>query len=128
MRPDGSGPDTVWKFTRTDKRTDKTAEPGKGQEVLRRALTNQVVYVLPSSSSSISVDSEPIVFRTGIPATISVENLPAKAHGSRKLNMDHFMKFYDLVDAQDKPEPAVHEPPPTRILEVEPDYCPPGRI
>jgi hypothetical protein len=119
-RPDGSGPHAVWKFTRPD-----------GTEVLRRALTNRVLYLCPSSTPlTISVDSEPLVLRAGTTEIIDVVNLPEKppAPSSKKLNMDHFTKFYDLVDAKSTPKPELLEfSPPVEHL-VEPDYCPPGRI
>lgn len=120
MRADGSGPHVVWKFT-----SGSTEITG-----LRRRLTNQVLYVCPSATAlTILVDSDPIVFNAGTSETIEVVNQPVcHVGGTRPLNMDHFTKFYDLVDAQGKPTPGVHEFSPPNRGQVEPDYCPPGRI
>jgi hypothetical protein len=119
IRADGSGPHAVWKFTGSDQK-----------ELLRRRLTNRVQYFCPSSSGlTISMDSEPIVLKPRTDVSIAVENLPAchPIPGSRPLNMDHFTKFYSVVDAQTMPVPSVHEFKPPPLL-VEPDYCPPGRM
>jgi hypothetical protein len=117
IRADGSGPHAVWKFELNN------------AVVMRRRLTNRVMYLCPSSTPlTISVNSDPIVFRAGTDVTIRVENQPiCKPHGG-PLNMNHFTKFYDLIDAQDRPIPSVHEFPPPHRAAVEPNYCPHGRI
>jgi hypothetical protein len=119
MRADGSGPHTIWKFMSNDK------------EVLRRRLTNQVLYLCPSSTAlTITLDSDPIVFKAGATETIEIDNLPDPAQPlpDRELNMEHFKKFYDVVNAKLKPEPVLHEACICKGFAVEPDYCPPGRI
>jgi hypothetical protein len=124
VKAEGSGPHTVWKFMKPD---------GTEMRDLRRRLTNQVLYICPSATAlTISVDSEPIVFNAGANVTIEVENQPIcrpdHGPGQHEPNMEHFRKFYDLVDASERPAPTVHEFTPPRIETVEPNYCPPGRI
>lgn len=121
MRADGSGPHTVWKFMQSS----SSEIPG-----LRRRLTNQVLYRCPSATAlTIWVDSNPIVFKAGADVTVDVVNLPICHRGDKRpVNMDHFTRFYRLVDAKRQPTPRLHEHTPPRDKLVEPDYCPPGRI
>jgi hypothetical protein len=98
-----------------------------------------VLYLcLSCTPLTVKVDSKPIVFKPGRFETIEVENPPVEQPKDqpktrRPPNMDHFEKFYRLVDAQEKPKP-IHERlgvvtvGPESVVTVEPDYCPPWRI
>jgi hypothetical protein len=121
----GVGPFAVWRFT----------NPG-GQVLMRRALTNRVVYSCPTQgqAATINVGDHKIVFQPNADAVVSVRNLPSESSphpvcpAPCKPNLNHFVAFFALVDAQFTPTAVLDSFNPPPNMDAEPEYCPPARI
>jgi TAT (twin-arginine translocation) pathway signal sequence len=123
-KPGGAGLHSVWAFTR----------PG-GQVVMRRALTDKLVYSCPSEGKplNIQIGSQTITFRPESNPLIEITNLPPEGPSKPcpapcRPNINHFVAFFGLVDAQFTPSATLASFTPPQGFDVEPDYCPPGRI
>jgi hypothetical protein len=121
--PEGSGRFAVWEF--------KNA----GNTLIRRALTNKIVYTWPTAgrATTITVGDQQIVFRPDAGAKLEISNLPPPpppCPSPCKLNLNHFVAFFSLVDTQFKPtvELASYELPKDVQGDADPQYCPFGRI
>lgn len=123
-KPGGAGLHSVWAFTR----------PG-GQVVMRRALTDKLVYSCPSEGKplTIQIGSQSITFKPESNPVIEITNLPPEGTAKPcpapcRPNINHFVAFFSLVDAQFTPTATLASFTPPQGFDVEPDYCPPGRI
>jgi hypothetical protein len=126
-KPSSTGQSAVWKFTHPD-----------GRELLRRALTDRLVYTCPTGEPALrlTIGSQPVVFQRGSNVEATVRNLPPELPAGRRApcpnpctpNINHFAAFFKLVDAQHTPIGALHSFTPPANADVEPDYCPPARI
>lgn len=124
-KPNGIGPFAVWKFT----------DP-KGEVLMRRALTNRLVYACPTEGQALrlNVGSQAIVFQPGADALVTIKNLPPEKSPPPACpspctpNITHFVAFFGLVDAQFTPTASLDSFTPPTGFDAEPEYCPPGSI
>lgn len=122
------GQRTVWRFTNP-----------AGQVIMRRALTDKIVYTCPTEGKvSIGVGDQTIVLQPIAGVPLEVRNLPPDPPPGTEAkpcpdpcnpNINHFVAFFSLVDAQYTPTAALDsfDRPPKEGL-VLPDYCPPPQI
>ena len=103
---------------------------------MRRALTDKLVSSCPSEGKplTIQIGSQSITFKPeSNPVILKFPTCHRK--GRRKPcpapcrpNINHFVAFFSLVDAQFTPTATLASFTPPQGFDVEPDYCPPGRI
>ena len=125
--PDGSGRFAVWEFKNP-----------AGSTLIKRALTNKIAYTWPTAgrATTIAVGDQQIVFRPNAGALLEISNLPTPPSSPTpcpspcKLNLNHFVAFFYLVDTQFTPtvELASHVLPSGMQVDADPDYCPFGRV
>lgn len=124
-KPTGNvGPMAVWRFK----------NPG-GNVLMERSLTNRVVYSYPTDAqnATITVGDQKIVFQPNANAELNVRNLPPgptreSCPSPCKPTLKHFMGFFELVDAQFTPTVELAAFVLPERGDVDPDFCPPGRI
>jgi hypothetical protein len=107
-----------------------------GKELARRAFSDRVSYSCPgqgASSLAIQVASQPIVFKPGVDAKVSINHLPSVQVPPCTLpctpNMYHFSALCKVVDATISPT-IVASGPITQMVGnlAGADYCPGGQI
>jgi hypothetical protein len=107
-----------------------------GKELARRAFSDRVSYSCPGQgvpSLAIQVASQPIVFKTGVDAKVSVNHLPSVQVPPCALpcmpNMDHFSALCKVVDATISPIIMASGPITQKVGALAgADYCPGGQV